>query len=783
VTRVGEAYYDLEARDAGLVRALQSAEQKGTAAGRATGNAFNTNASAGLDKTAVAASRFGGTMDKVSGATGKFGGIMSNVGLGVLQGVGIAGFMGVSAAAGVMVSTLTGAVGAASDLQETVSKVGVVFGDSSEEILKWGENSAEAFGMSKNVALGAAANYGNLFVALGLAEEKSADMSTSLVELAGDLASFNNVDPTEALDALRSGLVGETEPLRRFGVNLNEATIAQKALELGLISSIKQGLTPAQKAQASYALILDQTKTAQGDFARTSSGLANQQRINAAKMENALADLGSAILPLANMIVPALAGALTGVVEGVTDIITGVGDWMDQNRALMDLLGTVAGVLINVLGAALSILATIAGDVAGTIGEAFNGIAQIIGSVASVIIGTIRNIVDIASQIPGPWQEAAADLRDTLNEMQADVDSWGQGTEESVRRSSSAATSAARHAFIDGKEDVAEGAKQGLTDPVETAAINAKTKAAEQARLTPGAMAKALLDARFDVDAATQSIVDAQETTLSRTKEIAALEGFLSGKALTDALHDARPEVRAQADAWKKEAEDRLFALRNGVRETAIQTGSNYADALALQKAKAGAAARVNADAAENEYIKASKAARTYGVNTGRTYADGINSQGSYLYNAVHKYLVHAASQMRALSPPREGPLHFMDVWARNLGRTYADEFESTADYFGRSVTNFLTTGARSLRGVPTKIDTQAIATVIGLGSRDSGRGEPTTGSWSTFNQNIGDVRVDVTLGTVPTDAAGARTLGRIIGEEVRLSLVRTSSSFGVTGE
>lgn len=187
---------------------------------------------------------------------------------------------------------------AASDLNETVSKSTVVFGKNAAAVQSWAKTSATSFGMSQNAALGAASSYGNLFVSLGLAADKSAVMSTKLVELAGDLASFNNIDPTVALDALRSGLVGETEPLRALGVNMNDATLRAQALKMGLDATTAT-LSPAVKAQAAYALILEQTTTAQGDFARTSDGLANQQRILNAQWADAEAALGQALLPAA----------------------------------------------------------------------------------------------------------------------------------------------------------------------------------------------------------------------------------------------------------------------------------------------------------------------------------------------------------------------------------------------------------------------------------------------------------------------------------------------------
>ena len=128
-------------------------------------------------------------------------------------------------------------IDAASDVEESMSKVGVVFGDSAGMVQEFASTADTALGQSRQQALDAAGTFGNLFVSMGMGQEPAADMSTSLVTLASDLASFNNTDPTTALDALRAGLTGETEPLKRFGVNLNAATISAKALELGLVET------------------------------------------------------------------------------------------------------------------------------------------------------------------------------------------------------------------------------------------------------------------------------------------------------------------------------------------------------------------------------------------------------------------------------------------------------------------------------------------------------------------------------------------------------------------
>jgi hypothetical protein len=234
------------------------------------------------------------------------------------------------AAAGIATSQITGffktTITNASDVAESTSKIKVVFGQSTKAVLDFGKQSATSMGLSKRAYLESVGTLGNLFVALKLPGPQAAKMSTDMVRLAGDLASFNNVKPEVALEALRSGLVGETEPLRAFGVNLSAATIQQEALRTGLIDNIKTALTPAQKATATYSLILDQTKTASGDFKRTQDGLANSTRIAAAQWDDLKSKLGELFLPIATKVFQYIKNealpALDGFVKGLQGVNT-----------------------------------------------------------------------------------------------------------------------------------------------------------------------------------------------------------------------------------------------------------------------------------------------------------------------------------------------------------------------------------------------------------------------------------------------------------------------------
>ncbi len=217
---------------------------------------------------------------------------------------------------------------AASDLNEQISKVNVVFGKSADSIQDWSKTTINALGLSRTHALEAAGTFGNLFVSLKLGEKPAAEMSKRFVGLAADLASFNNVPIAEALDALRSGLVGEVEPLRRFGVNLNDASLRQKALELGLVKTTKEVLPPAIKAQASYALILEQTTTAQGDYARTADSAANKQRRVSEQFNEAAAAIGQRLLPIGQKLLDfasKLLDKFTKLSPGTQDLILKLG--------------------------------------------------------------------------------------------------------------------------------------------------------------------------------------------------------------------------------------------------------------------------------------------------------------------------------------------------------------------------------------------------------------------------------------------------------------------------
>lgn len=211
----------------------------------------------------------------------------------VAKGVGLA-FAAMAAAA---VPFAIKAVQLASDVEESFSKVNTIFGKSAGVIDKWAKGAATNIGLSRGAALDAAGTFGNMFTQLGIGVDQAAKMSTGIVNLAADFASFHNADISEVISSQSAAFRGEYDALQKFLPLINAANVEQKAMEMTGKASAK-ALTAQEKALAVNALMLSGAGKAAGDFSRTSGGLANQLRILKARGEDFLANVGSALLPL-----------------------------------------------------------------------------------------------------------------------------------------------------------------------------------------------------------------------------------------------------------------------------------------------------------------------------------------------------------------------------------------------------------------------------------------------------------------------------------------------------
>ena len=264
-----------------------------------------------FDKDLKKASKRLGKLEDYTKKTGKATDTMkgSMAGLGKMMGVVFAG----AAAAGVF-RFFKSTIDASSDLNESINAVNVVFEESAEGVKKLGENAAQSMGLAN-------AEFNTLAVSFSSFVEKivgpGGDVVGTLEDLtqrASDFASVMNIDVVEAATIFRSGLAGETEPLRKFGLDLSAAAVTAQALADGLADSSSK-LTEQDKVLTRYKLIMKQTEKTSGDFENTSGDFANAMRILAAEFENAKAKLGDALIPELEKLIPIAREAVDIMVE------------------------------------------------------------------------------------------------------------------------------------------------------------------------------------------------------------------------------------------------------------------------------------------------------------------------------------------------------------------------------------------------------------------------------------------------------------------------------------
>lgn len=674
---------------------------------------------------------------------------LGSVTTGVFQGMGqaVAGFgIGmVSAGIDAGIEAIGNSIELSSDKAEAASKVNVLYGESADQITRASETAATTVGMSSGAYLESAGNLGNLLTNMDLTQDAAAGMSVDMIQLAADVGSFNNADPTEVVEAMGAAFRGESEPIRRFGVSLDEASIKAKAMELGLYSGTG-ALDASARATATYQLILDDTSAAQGDFARTSDGLANQQRINAARMEDAWTRVGDSLAPLAAQILPVLADGLVWVVDQIGLVVEAIATWIDDNQELIDQLINLGRQIADTLGWALGILI----DVIGELGYRVGGLIGLFVDLAGALVDTGAAIVKVLS---GDFAGAAEDGQRALdrlgsfaeNVQRAMGDTGRRVADEAViaaevtaqeaEKAKDAALASALGAWggilgisTEGAADVAsgvtdstasglragipgvEGAATDMAATIPDALTAAGDQAQQIAAQTPGELAASLRSGRDDWRGALDQLKEDVKTSLSPAKEIANLEAVLAGKAISKGLNSTDPIVRAQAQETVDQIEARLNTLK-GVGETAGEQGAGAIPGgmgskdPAVQRAAASTTAIVSTqfDLMENgSRIAAQTAnltlsttlqqgtgpAQRAGANVGDAWGAGVVQGIQRSRDAIARAASYATAPLQGHSPPRVGPLREIDEWGEAVGRAW---WEPLAEVFER--------GARLLAG------------------------------------------------------------------------------------
>lgn len=214
------------------------------------------------------------------------------------------------------------AISAASDLEEVQNVVDVTFGEGASKIEAWAKTAGTQFGLTETQAKRFTSTLGAMMKSAGLTGSEIVDMSTDMAGLAADMASFYNLDFDTAFQKIRSGISGETEPLKQLGINMSVANLNAFALQKGLSKTFEQ-MTQGEQTMLRYQYMMAATSDAQGDFARTSDGYANSMRTLETNIENLKTKLGDILLP-----------AVTEVVAGLNEMLTSLTP--TQERTVLD---------------------------------------------------------------------------------------------------------------------------------------------------------------------------------------------------------------------------------------------------------------------------------------------------------------------------------------------------------------------------------------------------------------------------------------------------------------
>jgi hypothetical protein len=222
----------------------------------------------------------------------------------------------------------------AMEVIESENLVAVTFGNLTGEIVSWSNELEEALGLNAFELRRNAGIFFNIANSMGVAQESAFGLSKGITSLANDMASFYNLDVEEAIIKLQAGLTGETEPLKRLGIIVDEATTKETAYRKG-VAKTGEELTNAQKVIARYLSILDQTQNAQGDLARTIDSPANQLRILQNRIDSLKIALGNIFIPVISATLPYLVAFATALKEGVL--------WLTQLLGLTSLADSIKG--------------------------------------------------------------------------------------------------------------------------------------------------------------------------------------------------------------------------------------------------------------------------------------------------------------------------------------------------------------------------------------------------------------------------------------------------------
>ena len=430
----------------------------------------------------------------------------------------------------------------ASDFNESLNKVDVSFKSASGSVTEFAKTSLKTYGIASGTALDMASNFGDMATSMGLGVGEASKLSTSLVGLAGDMASFKNIRIDVAQTALNGIFTGETESLKRLGIVMTEANVKAYAFSQGITKQYDT-MSQAEKVMLRYQYVMSVTKNAQGDFARTNENAANQMRMFGEGMKQLSAEIGQVMLP-----------AVTSITRAANDMITGFSGASDGTKSFVVTLGLIA--------AGTGPLLFLVGTIVPKVIEGFN----LMTAAAVKFNLTLTSATGIAG-LAALFGVAAKSAYDYAKALNPDNKLTAQEAKDTNAIKEKNKQIVASIELLKKQRGMATGPITGLNTAqgISTQSIDAQIAAQQKLLVQNNALIKSIEK---------KAIADAQATTIADAaaiKEQQRVSGALGaktakkGKAAKDPAEEARKKAFDESNKYFAGEFDKLTALKEKV--------------------------------------------------------------------------------------------------------------------------------------------------------------------------------------------------------------------------